>query len=183
MRVRNLMFAGLALAGLFVAGMGVGKEVKASIGLKIFRIACIQSAFAFPPADGSWNTVACITVSNKKAGGIVKVIASGMSVMAAGDYLTLTLATAPASRGAWVQSFGYTNAGFGYFCWTHVQCFFGSLAGANTFYLNVADFSGVGGSDIEMCAMVAIATQNPLTEDCSAGEALPEGLGTGSTNR
>jgi hypothetical protein len=178
---KKLALVGLALAGLFVVGTVMGKDAKASSATKVFRFNCVTSAFAFPPADGNFYTVAGVTVTNRRAGGIVHVSASGMSVMSPGDYLTLSLSTAPASRGPWVNSFGPTGS---YYNWTVQQCFYGSAAVANTFYLNVADFSGVGGSDVEMCAMSATAMQNPLTELCEfGGFAEQPTFGTGPTNR
>jgi hypothetical protein len=169
------------LAGLFVAGVVAGPDAQASAKLKILRVNCCVQAFAFPPNDGAFHQVCCVSVSNKLAGGLTHVSASGMSVMAGGDYLTLTLDRNPDSRGPWVFSYGPTGT---YYNWSVENCFGGSNVGPNSFYLNVADFGPGGGSDVELCALFAAAYQNPLTEDCSlTGYQFGSGSGVGASNR
>ncbi len=161
----------LAVAGLFVAGVRTGDEVKASSRLKALRMNCTTDAGLVPPADGAFHTAASVTVSNKIAGGIVHVSASGVTgyfgAPGAGG-LILSLATAPDTEGPWFWAISEDdpNPFFGVptDSWTVENCFRGMPAGPNTYYLNV--FSADGAASVETCSMTAVYYANPLTERC-----------------
>ncbi len=167
----KMMLGVLAVAGLFVAGLIVGDEVKASPRLKVIRMNCVTSVIVFPPADNAYHTVAAVTVSNKFAGGIVHVSASGTSpffgVPGAGG-LQLSLATVPDSVGAWYFAVSEADVhprfGFPYTSWNIENCFYGMPAGPNSYYLNARSDDGV--TSVELCSMVAVYYTNPITEFC-----------------
>jgi len=167
----KMMLGVLAVAGLFVAGLIVGDEVKASPRLKVIRMNCVTSAFANIPADGAYHTVTSIIVTNKFAGGIVHVSASGTSPHfgapgAAG--FQLTLSTSPDSAGpwffAWSEADPHPLFGFVYFGWHLENCFRGMPAGPNRYYLNAR--AADPATTVEVCSMVAVYYANPITELC-----------------
>ena len=171
--MKNILFGSLALGALFVGGLFLGESVKASANTKQLRMGFNRFSIITPAGpSGTWETGASATVTAKRDNGSCHVSSSGMIVLPPGTELTLTLNTSPASRGPWVFSTSNFSGASQETEIYNVEMVFGDIAGPNiasSYYLNATFFSGPGGANVQMGSLVAVAIQNPLTEDCDPG--------------
>jgi len=182
--------ASLALGVLFASGMFLGDNVKASANVRQLRMAFTRFTILTPTTGGgTFETVDSTSVTARRDNGSVHVSASGMMFLPSGSELTLTLATSAASRGPWVFSSSNRGSANDELDIFNVEMVFGDVPGpsiTSSYFLNATFFGGVGGANVQMGSLVAVAYQNPLTEDCDPG--LPcrpgedPGFGDGPSN-